>query len=57
MDSQLPPESVKFEIEFFVRGYHAYMDVWEPQIGEVLAMERAPHNTVDQLAVSGQQKW
>ena len=53
MASHLPSESVEFEIESFVRGYHAYMDVWEPRIGEVLALElREPHNAVDQLAVS-----
>ena len=52
MASQPPSESVEFEIESFVRGYHSYMDVWEPRIGEVLALEREPHNAVDQLAVS-----
>ena len=52
MASQPPSESVEFEIESFVWGYHAYMDVWEPRIGEVLVLEREPHNVVDQLAVS-----
>jgi len=28
------------------------MDVWEPLIREVLALEREPHNAVVQLAVS-----
>ena len=27
------------------------MDVWEPQIGEILTLEREPHNAVDQHAV------
>jgi len=52
MASQPPSESVEFEIESFVRGYHAYMNVWEPRIGEVLALEREPHNVMDQLAIS-----
>ena len=49
MASQPPSESVEFEIESFMRGNHAYMDVWEPRIG---ALEREPHNAVYQLAVS-----
>lgn len=52
MASQPPSDSVSVEIESFVRGYHSYMDVWEPRVGEVLALEREPHNVVDQLAVS-----
>ena len=52
MASQPPSESVAFEILSFVRGYHSYMDVWEPRVGEVLVLEREPHNVVDQLAVS-----
>ena len=28
------------------------MDVWEPQVGEVLVLEREPQNVADQFAVS-----
>ena len=52
MASQPPLDSVTVEMGSFVRGYHSYMDVWDPQVGEVLALEREPHNVVDQLAVS-----
>lgn len=52
MVSQPPSESFEFVTVSFVRGYHAYMDVWEPQIGEVLTLEREPHNQVDRHAVS-----
>jgi len=39
------------DIESFVRGYYAYMTVWEPRIGEVLVLQGEPHNPEDQLAV------
>ena len=40
------------EINSFVRGYHAYMDVWDPVIGEILQLEREPSNLKDQKAVA-----
>ena len=40
------------EISSFIRGYHAYMDVWEPRIGEVLMLQREINNPADQLAVA-----
>ena len=52
MASQPPTESTVFEIDSYVRGYHAYMDVWQPQVGEVLTLQREPHNPQDQQAVS-----
>ena len=51
MASQPPSESVMFEIDSFVRGYHPYMTVWEPRVGEVLVLQGEPHNPKDQLAV------
>ena len=36
----------------FVRGVHAYKDVWEPKIGEVLQLQREPDNCQDKLAVA-----
>ena len=52
MTSQPPSGGAAFEIQSFVRGYHSYMNVWEPRVGEVLALEREPHNVADQLAIS-----
>ena len=40
------------EINSFVRGYHAYMDVWDPVIGEILQLEKEPSNRKDQKAVA-----
>ena len=40
------------EIHSFVRGLHAYLDVWEPRIGEVLLLQRESDNSEDKLAVA-----
>ena len=40
------------EIRSFVRGLHAYLDVWEPRIGEVLLLQRESDNSEDTLAVA-----
>ena len=52
MASQPPLDSIAVEMGSFVRGYHSYMNVWELRVGEVLALEREPHNIVDQFAVA-----
>jgi len=41
-----------YEIHSFVRGYHAYKDVWIPRIGDVLLLKREPENEVDKNAVT-----
>ena len=41
-----------FEIDSYVRGYHVYMDVWSPVIGETLLVKREPSNVKDQHAVA-----
>lgn len=51
MASQPLAGSSAFEIESFVRGYHAYMDIWQPRISEVLMLQNEPHNPKDKLAV------
>ena len=33
-----------FSFDSFIRGYHAYMDRWDPWIGEVLPLEREPED-------------
>ena len=30
------------DVQSYVRGYHAYQDIWDPIIGEVLPLEREP---------------
>ena len=34
------------------RGYHAYMNIWTPLIGENLACRKEPDNLVDEKAIS-----
>ena len=36
-----------YEYNSFARGYHAYMDIWNPLIGEILKCKREPTNEVD----------
>ena len=39
-----------FEVDAFVKGYHAYKNIWIPKIGETLSTEREPCNLVDKYA-------
>ena len=39
------------EIRSYVRGYHAYMDVWTPIQGQILLVRREPTNIKDKNAV------
>ena len=39
------------DVQSYVRGYHAYQDIWDPFIGEVLPLEREPNNSEDRFAV------
>ena len=41
-----------FEIPLFVRGYHAYKDVWTPTLGQSLVLRREPDNIVDESAAA-----
>ena len=40
------------EVSSFVRGYHAYMDIWISLIGETLTLQRESDNHVDEAAVA-----
>jgi len=40
------------EIDSYIRGYHAYKDVWIPVQGETLLVKREPTNTRDANAVA-----
>ena len=43
--------TTNFEIDSFVKGYHAYKNIWAAKIGETLSTEREPGNLVDKYAV------
>ena len=40
------------EVQSYIRGYHAYQDIWDPRIGEVLPLQREPGNPEDKFAVA-----
>ena len=40
------------EITSFIQGVHAYNDIWEPRIEEVLLLQRELHNDHDNQAVA-----
>ena len=40
------------EVPSFVRGYHAYKDIWEPENGEILELRRERENCTDVNAVA-----
>ena len=41
----------ELEIESYIRGYHAYMDIWTPVMNEELILKREPTNERDRNAV------
>ena len=41
-----------FRVRSYIRGYHAYMDIWSPEVGDQLILRREPENVVDVNAVS-----
>ena len=38
------------EFDSYIRGYHAYRDIWSPVVGEILLLKREPDNLVDKTA-------
>ena len=40
------------EFNSFIRGYHAYKDIWIPVHREVLLLKREPNNVQDKSAVA-----
>ena len=42
----------EYERECCVRGYHAYQEIWEAAVGEVLECDREPRNCTDRHAVA-----
>ena len=43
-------EIVKFELIHYICGYHDYIDIWTPYIGETLSLHREPDNSKDLYA-------
>ena len=41
----------RMEILSFLSGYHAYMGIWTPEIGQALLVKREPTNSKDKNAV------
>ena len=39
-------------INSYIRGYHAYMEVWAPVLDEMLIVKREPTNVADRSAVA-----
>ena len=42
----------RIEMQSFLRGYHAYMDICTPEIGQALLVKREPTNPKDKNAVA-----
>ena len=40
-----------FQFDSYVRGYHAYTNIWEPLLGECLKCVEEPTNAVDKHAM------
>ena len=40
------------DFQAFIRGYHAYQEIWDPQLGDVLRLERELTNCLDKFAVA-----
>ena len=50
--SRSPTVTSSVEISSYVRGVHAYKDIWEPREGEVLLLKCEPDNVEDRFAVA-----
>ena len=45
-------DSSAFQCDSFVRGYHVYMNIWEPLVGECLESRKEPTNEMDKTTVA-----
>ena len=43
---------ISYEYNSFARGYHAYMNIWNPLVEETLKWRQEPSNEVDKNAVA-----
>lgn len=42
----------EIEVPSWIRGYHAYKDSWEIEIGEILELQHEPNNLQDKNAIA-----
>ena len=53
IEEDLPILLIKeYDVKSHIKGYHAYMNIWEPTIGEVLKALLEPENEFDKFAVA-----
>ena len=45
-------DGLAFQFDSYIRGYHAYINIWEPLHGECLKCVKEPANKVDKHAVN-----
>ena len=45
-------DSSTFQCDSFVRGYHVYISIWEPLVGECLKSRKESSNEMDKTAVA-----
>ena len=43
---------ITYEYNSFARGYHAYINIWNPLVGETLKCRQEPSNEVDKNAAA-----
>ena len=55
MDSpQTSEDTVSFNLDSFIKGYHVYQEVWSPELHEMLSAVPEPRNIVGKYEVSVQ---
>uniref|UniRef100_A0A1X7U9P8 HIRAN domain-containing protein n=1 Tax=Amphimedon queenslandica TaxID=400682 RepID=A0A1X7U9P8_AMPQE len=42
----------EFSVQSYIRGYHAYMHMWEPFVGEQIQLKKEPDNPHDRFSVA-----
>ena len=53
LEEDLPILLIKeYDVKSHIKGHHAYMNIWEPTIGEVLKARLEPENEFDKFAVA-----
>ena len=45
-------DSSTFQCDSFVRGYHVYMNIWEPLVGECLKSRKEPTKQMGKTTVA-----
>ena len=42
---------ISFDFPSFIRGYHIFKDIWDPQMNEVLQCKHEKGNSADKFAI------